>query len=96
MGDHRGVSEDSRAHQQINGGTIPVSSVVGRADVIIWPISHWGTLPVPNTFKQTGLSALSAPGGIPAAAAVGALPVTLLHRRRKLRKLARRAELKRD
>jgi uncharacterized membrane protein (DUF4010 family) len=51
---------------------------------------------VPNTFKQTGLSALSAPGGIPAAAAVGVLPVTLLHRRRKLRKLARRAELKRD
>jgi len=88
MGDHRGVSEDSRAHQDLNGGTIPVSAVVGRAEVVIWPISHWGTLPVPNTFKQTGLSALSAPGGIPVAATVGALPVTLLRRRRKLRKLA--------
>jgi signal peptidase I len=65
--------------------------VVGRADVVIWPISHWGTLPVPNTFKQTGLSALTAPGGIPAVATVGALPVTLLRRRRKLRKLARKA-----
>ncbi len=91
MGDHRGVSEDSRAHQLINGGTIPVSSVVGRAELVIWPISHWGTLPVPSTFKQTGLSALAAtPGGVPAAAVVGALPVTLLRRRRKLRKLARR------
>jgi signal peptidase I len=91
MGDHRGVSEDSRAHQDLNGGTIPVSAVVGRADVIIWPISHWGTLPVPNAFKQTGLSALAtAPGGIPAVAMVGALPVTLMRRRRKLRKLARR------
>ena len=93
MGDHRGVSEDSRAHQTLSGGgTIPVSAVVGRADVIIWPISHWGTLPVPNTFKQTGLSVLSAPGGTPAVAAVGALPVTLLRRRRKLRKLARKAQ----
>jgi signal peptidase I len=90
MGDHRGVSEDSRAHQELNGGTIPVSAVVGRAEVIIWPISHWATLPVPNTFKQTGLSTLSAPGGIPIAATVGALPVTMLRRRRKLRKLALR------
>lgn len=90
MGDHRSISEDSRAHQELNGGTIPVSAVVGRAEVVIWPIGHWGTLPVPNTFKQTGLSALSAPGGIPIAATVGALPVTLLRRRRKLRKLALR------
>lgn len=91
MGDHRGVSEDSRAHQELNGGTIPVSSVVGRAEVIIWPIGHWSKLSVPNTFNQTGLSALAAPGGIPVAATVGALPVTLLRRRRKLRKLAGRA-----
>ena len=90
MGDHRGVSEDSRAHQEINGGTIPVSAVVGRAELKIWPIGHWGTLPVPDTFKQTGLSALAAPGAVPAAAMVGALPMTLLRRRRKLRKLARR------
>jgi signal peptidase I len=92
MGDHRGVSEDSRAHQQINGGTIPVSAVVGRAELKIWPIGHWGTLPVPNTFKQTGLSALASPEGVPTAAMVGALPVTLLRRRRKLRKIAKRAQ----
>jgi len=98
MGDHRSVSEDSRAHKTLDGGTIPVSAVVGRADVIIWPLSHWGTLPVPKTFSQTGLSALSvlsAPGAVPTAAMVGALPVMLLRRRRKLRKLARRDESKR-
>ncbi len=86
MGDHRGVSEDSRAHRDLHGGTIPVSAVVGRADLIIWPISHWGTLSVPNTFKQVGLSALAAPGGTPAAALIGALPVTLLRRRYRLRR----------
>jgi signal peptidase I len=89
MGDHRGVSLDSRSHQELNGGTIPVSSVVGRADLIIWPPSHWGTLPVPNTFKQVGLSALSTPGGIPAAAMVGALPMTLLRRRLRSRDIRR-------
>jgi signal peptidase I len=94
MGDHRGVSLDSRSHQELNGGTIPVSSVVGRADLIIWPPSHWGTLPVPNTFKQIGLSALSTPGGIPAAAMVGAVPMTLMRRRlrsRDIRRAKRRA-----
>jgi signal peptidase I len=94
MGDHREVSLDSRSHQQLNGGTIPVSSVVGRADLIIWPPSHWGTLPVPSTFKQVGLSALSAPGAIPTAAVIGAFPVTLLRRRlrsRDIRKAKRRA-----
>jgi len=94
MGDHRGVSLDSRSHQQLNGGTIPVSAVVGRADLIIWPPSHWGTLPVPNTFKQVGLSALSTPGAIPTAAVIGAFPVTLLRRRlrsRDIRKAKRRA-----
>jgi signal peptidase I len=96
MGDHRSVSEDSRAHVQLNGGTIPVSAVVGRADLIIWPISHWGTLPVPDTFKQTGLSALAAPGGVPAAAVVGALPVTLLRRRLRLRGVTGRAQADSD
>ena len=90
MGDHRSVSEDSRAHVLTDGGFVPVGDVVGRADLIIWPTSQWGTLPIPNTFKQVGLSALAAPGGTPVAALALALPVTGLRRRRKLRKLARR------
>lgn len=92
MGDHRSVSADSRAHVLTDGGFVPVSDVVGRADLIIWPMSQWGTLPVPGTFKQTGLSALAAPGGTPAAALALALPVTGLRRRRKLRNLARRTD----
>ena len=92
MGDHRSVSEDSRAHVPTNTEFVPVGDVVGRADLIIWPTSQWGTLPIPGTFKQVGLSALGAPGGTPVAALAVALPVTGLRRRRKLRKLARRTK----
>ena len=71
-----------------------MGDVVGRAEVIIWPSSQWGTLPVPNTFKQVGLQALGAPGGTPAAALALALPVTIMRRRRKLRQPARRTRAK--
>lgn len=39
MGDNRGNSDDSR-----NFGTIPESSVVGRAFVLVWPPSDFGSL----------------------------------------------------
>jgi signal peptidase I len=42
MGDHRHVSADSRVH-----GTIPVSSVLGRAVVRYWPISAFGIVQTP-------------------------------------------------
>ena len=54
MGDHRDNSEDSRVN-----GPVPVSDVIGRAFVVIWPISQWKTLPVPATFSQPGLAAAS-------------------------------------
>jgi signal peptidase I len=43
MGDHRALSEDSRFHQGENRGTVPVSAVVGRAFVVVWPLGrlHW-------------------------------------------------------
>jgi len=57
MGDHRSVSQDSRAHLgQPGGGTVPIDKVVGLAFVIVWPISHAGTLGIPETFSQPGLS----------------------------------------
>ena len=57
MGDHRSVSQDSRAHLgQPGGGTVPIDKVVGLAFVIVWPISHAGTLDIPETFSQPGLS----------------------------------------
>ena len=66
MGDNRYFSDDSREHQgDPGGGTIPESAVIGRAFVIIWPVSRWGFLPIPATFEQPGLNALpgSAAGG---------------------------------
>ncbi len=88
MGDHRQNSRDSRYNQSDkNHGMVPVDQVVGRAVVKAWPITRWGTLPVPDTFDQDGLSAQSAgsaaltvaPQGL---ALVGAVPVVLWRRRR--------------
>ena len=85
MGDHRNDSLDSRYHMdQPGGGTVPVDHVIGRAFVVAWPVSHWSTLPVPDTFEQPGLSAAGALAP-PALGLAGALPLTLLLRRRRLR-----------
>ena len=71
MGDNRLYSDDSRLHQNDpGGGTVPESAVIGRAFVIIWPPSHWRILPIPATFSQPALSALSALDG-PAAGTAG-------------------------
>ncbi|MFJ3903226.1 signal peptidase I [Streptomyces sp. NPDC090025] len=56
MGDHRQSSWDSRYHQtDPHAGMVPLSDVVGRAVVVAWPVNHWSTLPVPDTFEQPGL-----------------------------------------
>jgi signal peptidase I len=61
MGDHRLISDDSRNHLgQPGGGTIPENAVIGRAFVIIWPISRWRVLPIPATFEQPKLGAAAA------------------------------------
>ncbi|HEY2315257.1 MAG TPA: signal peptidase I [Streptosporangiaceae bacterium] len=79
MGDNRAVSDDSRLRQpDPGGGTIPISQVVGRAFVIVWPPSHWRILSIPSTFGQAGISkatAAAAAGGVSAqdAAATQAL-----------------------
>ena len=70
MGDHRSVSWDSRGHMTDPGnGTIPEDHVVGRAFVIVAPISRWRILPIPATFEQPKLSAASS-------AALAAKPAT--------------------
>jgi signal peptidase I len=88
MGDHRQNSRDSRYNQSDkNHGMVPVNKVVGRAIVKAWPINHWGTLPVPDTFDQSGIgpqtsasAALTvAPEGV---AIVAVLPVAVWRRRR--------------
>ena len=58
MGDHRADSDDSRYHPgDPGGGAIPENQVVGRAFLIIWPLSQIRDLPIPSTFQQASLHA---------------------------------------
>jgi len=85
MGDNRAVSADSRLHQDDPGhGTIPESAVIGRAFMIIWPLSRWRILPIPSTFLQPGIvrsataaasSAAVSPGAVRAEPAAPLLPL---------------------
>lgn len=70
MGDHRSDSADSRAHMgDPGGGFVPESSVVGRALAVVWPVSQWQVLPIPDTFADVaeptsdGSSPSPAPSG---------------------------------
>jgi signal peptidase I len=90
MGDNRADSDDSRFRASDPGqGTIPESAVVGRAFLIIWPLSRATDIPIPNTFQQAGLSAAAAFATAPTAttaggaALAGAAVVTWRRRRRR-------------
>jgi signal peptidase I len=90
MGDHRQNSRDSRYNQNDrHHGMVPVKDVVGRAIVRAWPVTRWGTLPVPDTFDQPGLgrqttpSAASALTVAPGAVALSATVPLVLWRRRR-------------
>jgi signal peptidase I len=86
MGDHRSDSDDSRYHPgDPGGGAIPENQVVGRAFLIIWPLSQFRDLPIPSTFQQAALSAVAAVpvAGVAGAAGVIAAPVLFLRRRRR-------------
>ncbi|MFD8547872.1 signal peptidase I [Streptomyces sp. NPDC059649] len=53
MGDHRARSSDSRDHLgEPGGGTVPVDEVIGRADLITWPVSRWRTIDTPGSFAR--------------------------------------------
>jgi signal peptidase I len=89
LGDNRGDSDDSRYRSNDPGdGTVPESAVVGRAWLIIWPLSRLSDIPIPATFQQAALrTAAAAPavaGGGGAALAGGALA----WRRRRARRRA--------
>jgi signal peptidase I len=91
MGDNRGDSADSRYHaNDPGGGTIPESAVVGRAFLVVWPFSRISDLPIPNTFKQAGLSAATAVAAAPPATVAGGTALTgavaLTWRRRRRRR----------
>jgi signal peptidase I len=81
MGDHRSASADSRMH---NGdkysGTIGVDDVIGKAAVIVWPVSRFGLLHSPDI---QGTEAAAA-GALPAAVGLaGAVPIVAWRRRRR-------------
>ena len=92
MGDHRSDSDDSRFHSgDPGGGAIPENQVVGRAFLIIWPLSQFRDLPIPSTFQQAALHAGAALADAPVAGVAGAAGVIgapLLLRRRRRRRLA--------
>ncbi len=48
MGDNRGASADSRYHLQQNDGGVPLDNVVGRVVLKVWPLSQFGTEPIPD------------------------------------------------
>jgi signal peptidase I len=86
LGDHRGISDDSRGHQADPGnGMIPENKVIGRAFVIAWPPSRWRILPIPATFGQRGIAragSAAAAASLPAAASAAvAVPLFIGYRR---------------
>ncbi|MFH8803742.1 signal peptidase I [Streptomyces sp. NPDC017936] len=53
LGDHRSASSDSRDRLgSPGGGMIPVDSVIGRADWIVWPSAHLTRLHRPDAYAR--------------------------------------------
>jgi signal peptidase I len=81
MGDHRGVSADSRSHITDQWhGTIPIDHVVGRAFVIVWPLGRAGGLPIPDALKHSAAVTL-----VPVLPMLPLLPVGAAAARRRRR-----------
>jgi signal peptidase I len=84
MGDNRDDSADSLWHYQhgstLIASTIPENEVAGRAFFVLWPLSQFGDLPIPATFKQAGVDATPA-----SAATILTAPVLLWRRRKRTR-----------
>jgi signal peptidase I len=84
MGDHRSASADSKAHiGDRYGGTIGVDDVIGKAAVIVWPVSRFGLLASPDIQgTDDGAMALGASAAPMAIGVAGAVPVVAWRRRR--------------
>lgn len=82
MGDHRCCSSDSRLSLD-NGfnGTVAEDQVIGRAFVVVWPVSHFDWLSVPGLFDDQ-VSAAATPYAL---GGLGVLPLWALRRRRRRR-----------
>ncbi|MCM4083295.1 signal peptidase I [Paractinoplanes hotanensis] len=62
MGDHRAVSQDARCQ-----GPVPISNIIGRAFVIVWPSNRFTSLSVPDEWKVYAADhpTAAAPGTVP-------------------------------
>jgi signal peptidase I len=56
MGDNRGDSRDSRYHLDTNNGAVPVDDAVGRVFVVLWPLTHLATVPIPDIFGNPAIA----------------------------------------
>ena len=52
MGDNRGDSRDSRYHLDVRDGSVPVSDVLGRVVMRVWPLSRIDRLLIPDNFAN--------------------------------------------
>jgi signal peptidase I len=85
MGDHRSASADSRSHVGDKySGTIAESDVIGKASLIVWPLSRFGVLHSPDIQG----TAAAAPGPVvpPEGVALAAVAPFALWRRRRRRR----------
>ncbi len=76
MGDNRNNSADSRRHvTDQRSGTVPVSNVIGKARLIVLPLSRWQVISDPDPWHAGALGATepagsSWPAGLPLGAAL--------------------------
>jgi signal peptidase I len=90
MGDHRSASADSREHVRDKySGTIGVDDVIGKAALIVWPVSRFGVVHAPD-IQDSEASAASAVGSAIGAGSVpyvvgaaGVVPFVAWRRRRR-------------
>jgi signal peptidase I len=84
MGDHRSASADSKQHMTDRySGTIAVDDVIGKAALIVWPVSRFGTLDSPDIQDLEAAAGLSGSVAPVAIGLAGALPVVLWRRERR-------------
>jgi signal peptidase I len=95
MGDHRSASADSKAHVGDQySGTIGVDDVIGKAALIVWPVSRFGLLESPDIQGAAAGAGVPAPSAPAAPALVmpyaigllGAAPISAWRLRRRSRR----------
>ena len=84
MGDHRSASADSKVHMGDQySGTIGVDDVIGKAAMIVWPVSRFGLLDSPDIQgTEVGAAPAAATAAPYAVGLAGAVPFVAWRRSR--------------